>query len=172
MQSCRRWVKGGLEYPALLLALLAALGMVAMVAIIVTSVISRKLFSMPLPFTEEFVGILMSVSLFLALPQVTLKGDHIRVSMLTKYLKRQSPVFHAIALLIATISGVFFCGWILIESKEWFEFAFSRNLRTETTRILLWPGMLALPVSIFLTALILVARHIGWIDDLHDEESL
>ena len=146
--------------------------MVAIVVIIVTSVISRKLFSMPLPFTEEFVGILMSVSLFLALPQVTLKGDHIRVSMLAKYLKRQSPTFHAILLLIATTSGVVFCAWILIESKEWFEFAFNRSLRTETTRILLWPGMLALPVSIFLTALILIARHIGWIDDRYAEDSL
>ncbi len=172
MYPYRRWIKGGLEYPALLLALLAALGMVAMVAIIVTSVISRKLFSMPLPFTEEFVGILMSVSLFLALPQVTLKGDHIRVSMLAKYLERQSATFHAILLLIATLSGVIFCGWILIESKEWFEFAFDRSLRTETTRILLWPGMLALPVSIFLTALILIARHIGWIDDLYVEDNL
>ena len=115
MPVYKRWVKGGLEYPALLLALLAALAMVAIVVIIVTSVISRKLFSMPLPFTEEFVGILMSVSLFLALPQVTLKGDHIRVSMLAKYLKRQSPMFHAILLLIATTSGVVFCAWILIE---------------------------------------------------------
>ncbi len=172
MPVYKRWVIGGLEYPALLLALLAALAMVVIVVIIVTSVISRKLFSMPLPFTEEFVGILMSVSLFLALPQVTLKGDHIRVSMLAKYLKRQSPMFHAILLLIATTSGVVFCAWILIESKEWFEFAFNRSLRTETTRILLWPGMLALPVSIFLTALILIARHIGWIDDRYAEDSL
>ena len=38
----------------------------------------------------------------------------------------------------------------------------SASLRTETTRILLWPGMAALPVSISLTALILLARHVGW----------
>ena len=78
MPAYKRWVKGGLEYPALLLALLAALAMVAMVAIIVTSVISRKLFSMPLPFTEEFVGILMSVATCLGLAlavRATLPAD-------------------------------------------------------------------------------------------------
>ena len=172
MRACQRWVKGGLEYPALLLAFLAALGMVSMVAIIFTSVVSRKLFSMPLPFTEEVVGLLMSVSLFLALPQVTLKGDHIRVSILAKYLKRQSVRFHAILALVATLSGAIFCGWILVESKDWFEFAFSRSLRTETTRILLWPGMLALPISIFFTLLILTARHIGWIEEACAKDSL
>jgi TRAP-type transport system small permease protein len=166
VERIQRCVKGGLEYPALLLAFLAALSMVAIVGIIVTSVILRKLFMMPLPFTEEVVGMLMSVSLFLALPLVTLRDDHIRVSILADYLKRRSPLFHTALMMVATTVGVIFCGWILWESWDWFQFAFNRNLRTETTRILLWPSMTALPISIFFTALILLARHVGWTDNV------
>jgi len=160
----KRWTEAGLEYSALLLASLAALGMSAIVGIIVTSVVLRKLFTMPLPFTEEVVGMLMSVSLFLALPLVTMKSDHIQVSILTNFLKRRSRLCHSALMIVATTSGVLFCGWSLWESWEWFNFAFGRGLRTETTRILLWPGMAALPVSIFLTTLILLARHIGWFE--------
>ena len=69
--------------------------MSAIVGIIVTSVVLRKLFTMPLPFTEEVVGMLMSVSLFLALPLVTMKSDHIHVSILTNFLKRRSRFFIA-----------------------------------------------------------------------------
>lgn len=166
MGRSKLWVKAGLEYPALLLASMAALSMTAIVGIIVTSVILRKLFTMPLPFTEEVVGMLMSVSLFLALPLVTLKGDHIRVSVLSTYLQRRSHLFHTVLMIVATASGLIFCAWILWDSWDWFQFAFSRNLRTETTRILLWPGMTALPISIFLTALILLARHMGWTEDV------
>ncbi len=164
MLRVKRWIEVGLEYSALLLASLAALGMSAIVGIIVTSVVLRKLFTMPLPFTEEVVGMLMSVSLFLALPLVTMKSDHIQVSILTNFLKRRSRLCHSALMIVATTSGVLFCGWILWESWEWFNFAFARGLRTETTRILLWPGMAALPVSIFLTTLILLARHIGWFE--------
>ena len=145
--------------------------MAAIVGIIVTSVVLRKLFTMPLPFTEEVVGMLMSVSLFLALPLVTLKGDHIRVSILAAYLQRRSHLFHSLLMLLATASGVTFCAWILWDSSDWFQFAFSRDLRTETTRILLWPGMMALPVSICLTALILLARHIGWTGDAPPQDA-
>ncbi len=146
--------------------------MVAIVGIIVTSVVLRKLFSLPLPFTEEVVGMLMSISLFLALPLVTLKADHIRVSILENFLKRKSRFFHQVLMTAATLSGLIFCAWILWESWDWFDFAFNRNLRTETTRILLWPGMTALPISIFFTALILIARHLGWIEDEGDEEEI
>ena len=172
MARTKLWVKAGLEYPALLLASMAALSMAAIVAIIVTSVVLRKLFTMPLPFTEEVVGMLMSVSLFLALPMVTLKGDHIRVSILSAYLRRRSHLFHAMLMFLAAASGVIFCTWILWDAWDWFQFAFSRDLRTETTRILLWPGMTALPLSILLTALILLAQHIGWIEDVRSEDNL
>ena len=171
MRRTRLWVKAGLEYPALFFGAMAALGMAAIVGIIVTSVVLRKLFTMPLPFTEEVVGLLMSVSLFLALPLVTLKGDHIRVSILSTYLRRRSHLVHAALMILATASGLVFCAWILWESWDWFQFAFSRSLRTETTRILLWPGMTALPISILLTALILLARHVGWTEDGHSEDS-
>lgn len=159
------YLSGGLRYSALFLSILAAGGMVTIVGIIVTSVVLRKMFSVPLPFTEESVGILMSISLFLALPQVTLKGEHIRVSILVNYLQGKNRFFSRLLGRVALISGLIFCSWLLWEAWPWFEFAFRRDLRSETARILLWPGMLALPVSIFLTALILLARHMGWIEE-------
>lgn len=161
----------GLNFLALFLSMVSVLSMVAIVAIIVISVFMRKFFNYPLFFTEEIVGILMSVSLFLALPMVTLKGTHIRLTIVSQFLKQRSAVAFTIISRIAYLVGIAFCAWLLIEAVPWLQFAIERNLKTETARILLYPWMLSLPVSIFLMGSIFIALLFGWLKEPDDEKS-
>jgi TRAP-type C4-dicarboxylate transport system permease small subunit len=156
----------GLEYLALALAALAAVGLSLIVGIIATSVVMRRFANSPLHITEEVVGLLLSVVLFLGLPMVTLRSKHVRVSLLTNYVGDKSRG----ALQIAALAvGIVFFGWLIWETIPWFEFALKRNLKTETTRILLYPWMALMPLSLTVTGAILIARLAGILD--HDENT-
>lgn len=148
----------GLEFLALALAALAALGLSLIVGIIVTSVVMRKFANSPLHITEEVIGLLLSVVLFLGLPMVTLRSKHVHVSLLTSYVGDKGRGILQIAGLAV---GIVFFGWLIWETIPWFEFAFNRNLKTETTRILLYPWMAMMPLSLAVTGAILVARLVG-----------
>lgn len=158
----KKTVSLGLEYLALAFAAFAALGLSAIVGIIVTSVVMRKFANTPLHITEEVVGLLLSVALFLGLPMVTLRAKHVHVSLLTTYVRGKAKTALQIAGLAVAI--VFF-GWLIWETIPWFEFAFKRNLKTETTRILLYPWMMLMPLSLAVTGLILIARLFGLIEN-------
>lgn len=148
----------GLDRLALACAALAALGMVAIVGIIVTSVMMRKFANSPLHITEEIVGLMLSVSLFLGLPMVTLKQNHVRVSLIADRLQGAARTAMGITALLV---GIGFFGWLIVETIPWFEFAFKRNLKTETTRLLLWPWMVLMPLSLATTGAILLAQLVG-----------
>lgn len=167
-KTFRHLVAQGLDKLALACAASAALGMVSIVGIIVVSVLMRKFANSPIHITEEVVGLLLSVSLFLGLPMVTLKSKHVRVSIVVSMLKGKWLVGARIA---AHIVGISLLVWLLIEASPWLEFAFQRNLKTETTRILLYPWMALMPFSLFLTCCILIARLLGLIEQNAEENS-
>ena len=158
-----RKIEKGFHFLALFLSVTAALGMIAIVVIIVISVFMRKFFNYPLFFSEEIVGILMSVSLFLALPMVTLNGTHIRISIFTEFLKHRSRLAYKITTYVSYLIGVVFCLWLLVEAVPWLQFAIKHNLKTETARLLLYPWMISLPLSILLMLAIFIARLFGFI---------
>ena len=158
-----RKIEKGFHFLALFLSVTAALGMIAIVVIIVISVFMRKFFNYPLFFSEEIVGILMSVSLFLALPMVTLNRTHIRISIFTEFLKRRSRLAYKITTYVSYLIGVVFCLWLLVEAVPWLQFAIKHNLKTETARLLLYPWMISLPLSILLMLAIFIARLFGFI---------
>lgn len=157
----------GLDRLALACAGASALCMVAIVGIILTSVLMRKFANTPIHITEEVVGLLLSVSLFLGLPMVTLRAKHVRVSLLADFVKGR---LHVVMQIAALLVGTAFFLWLIIETIPWFEFAFKRNLKTETSRILLYPWMAVMPISLSLTLCIFVARLIGIIDRADDAE--
>ncbi|WIY24499.1 TRAP transporter small permease [Parasedimentitalea psychrophila] len=158
----------GLEMLALACAGAAALGMVTIVGVIVTSVLMRKFANSPLHITEEVVGLLLSVSLFLGLPMVTLRAKHVRIALVANMFKGK---WHVAVQIVALMIGVGFFTWLIVESIPWFEFAFKRNLKTETTRILLYPWMALMPLSLSLTCAILFARLFGFIDRIDDNDT-
>jgi TRAP-type C4-dicarboxylate transport system permease small subunit len=146
-------------------AITASLGIAAIVCIISTSVVMRKL-GTPLHVTEEVVGLLLSVSLLLALPAVTLRSKHVRVALMVN---AASGVWLRTLRVLGLLLTLVFFGWLMIEVVPWFEFAYDRNLKTQTSRLLLYPWMAVMPVTIVLTMAILFARLVGFLPEEHDE---
>lgn len=161
MNSLKVTIEKGLRHSAFFLAVLSALSLTAILVVIVVSVVLRKFFGAPLFFTEELVGLLMSASLFLALPMTTINGQHIRVTLLVEVLKERSPTAANLLLYAGTLIGIAFTGWILWEAIPWMEFAIKRELKSETARILLYPLMSVVPVSMTLCCIIYCAKVVG-----------
>lgn len=137
------------------LAVLATAAGVAIVALVGVSVAMRYLANAPLYYTEELVGLLMTAAFFLALPLVTLRAEHVRVTILVANLP---PAMRRAAGLLAGLFGVVFCLWFFALCLPWLEFAFSRNLKSEAARLLLYPWMALLPLSLMLSALAFAVR--------------
>ena len=167
--TLNRVIERALNFIAVAMASLAAVGMVGIVGIIVTSVFLRKFANSPVHITEEVVGLLLSVSLFLGLPLVTLRAKHVRVSLLSNALQGSR---HRILQSAALLVGCGFFAWLATEAFPWWEFAFRLNLKTETSRILLHPWMLVVPIALTLTGLIYAARLFGMIDRIDDASEL
>ncbi|MCR9124773.1 MAG: TRAP transporter small permease [Rhodobacteraceae bacterium] len=137
------------------MAVLAAIAASAIILLIGASVTMRYLAFTPLRFTEELVGLLMTAAFFLALPLVTLRAEHVRVQILVAPLT--GPTRWRVNLL-AGLLGAGFCLWFFALCLPWFEFAYMRGIKTEVGRLLMYPWMALLPVSMFLTALAFVIR--------------
>lgn len=161
MRALRHALSRGLEGLAFAMAVAAALCMVGIVAIITTGVVMRRFAGTPLHITEDVVGLMLTAVLFLGLPLVTLRSQHVRVSIAANALE---PRFPLILHLAAMGVGVAFFGWIFITALPWLEFAYLRNLKTETARLLLYPWMAVVPLSIGLTGVIFAARLLGLLD--------
>ena len=158
MHGVKQIFARGLEGLALVMAVGAAFCIVGIVAVITLGVVMRRVVGAPLHFTEDVVGLMLSAVLFLGLPLVTLRSQHVRVSIVANALERRLPwAVHIAAMLV----GVVFFGWIFVVALPWLEFAWARNLKSETARLLLYPWMASLPLSIGLTWVIFMARLTG-----------
>lgn len=141
--------ENGLTYLARFLAVISALAIGSITCIICVSVIMRRVANSPLFYAEELVGLLLAVTLFFALPLVTLRGDHIRVTLLANQLQKRGRVYLG---LVAGIVVLAFLGWLIFESVEWMAFAIRLGLKTEATSIPLVPWMAIVPFSLCITA--------------------
>lgn len=142
--------ESGLEYFARFLAVISALAVAAITTIICASVIMRRVANSPLFYAEELVGLLLAVTLFFALPLVTMRGGHIRVTLLANYLKNKGTAYLGF---LGGIVGLGFLGWLIWESIEWMSFAIRLNLKTEAASIPLVPWMSIVPLSLSITAI-------------------
>lgn len=115
----------------------------------------RHVVGLPLYYTEELVGLLMCASLFLALPMVTVKAQHVSVIFLVSSL---GPRSRTLLVVLASLVTLAFCGWYLVEALPWLEFAFKRSIRTEAADLWLAPWMAIPPVSLALCALLTLVR--------------
>ncbi len=137
-----------LEPVFVFMAVLAALAGGAIVVLIGTSVTMRYFASAPFRFTEELVGLLMTAAFFLALPLTTLRTEHVRVLVVVSALPSRAarPVS-----ILAALFGAAFCLWFLVLCLPWLEFALDRNIKTEVGRLLMYPWMALLPLSMTLS---------------------
>ena len=143
------------------MGVLAAIAGVMIVTLIGASVTMRYFAYTPFRFTEELVGLLMTAAFFLALPLITLRGKHVRVLMLLAYLPERTkrPVN-----IMAGLFGLAFCLWFFALCLPWFEFAFDRKIKTEVGRLLMYPWMALLPISMLLSGLAFILRGLS-VDD-------
>ena len=126
------------------MAVLAAVAGCAIVGLIGASVTMRYFAFAPFRFTEELVGLLMTAAFFLALPLATLRAEHVRVLAIVSALPRKAQRW---ASRLAAIFGAAFCLWFLVLCLPWLEFAIDRNIKTEVGRLLMYPWMALLPLS-------------------------
>ena len=142
----------------LALAILAALAGAAIVGLVGASVAMRHFANAPFRFTEELVGLLMTAAFFLALPLVTLRADHVRVQFFVSALP---PGIRCAVAVVANLLGLVFCLWFVWLALPWFEFAFQRSIKTEVARLLMYPWMLLLPLSLLLSAVAFAVRSLA-----------
>lgn len=136
------------------LTVLAALAGCAIVVLIGASVTMRYFAFAPLRFTEELVGLLMTAAFFLALPLATYRAEHVRVLLVVstlpdgarKWVRKLSAFF-----------GAAFCLWFLALCLPWLEFAIDRNIKTEVGRLLMYPWMALIPLSMALSMVAFLA---------------
>ena len=137
-----------LEALSVIMAILAAISASGIVVLIGASVSMRYFTFTPFSSTEELVGLLMTASFFLALPLATLRSEHVRITVFISTLaKRYQPL----VIKFSRLCGMVFCFWLLCLSIPWLEFAIDRNIKTEVGRLLMYPWMLVIPISITLT---------------------
>ena len=122
------------------------------------SVSMRHVANAPFRFTEELVGLLMTAAFFLALPLVTLRSDHVQVRIAVETLPTRLRGWVAV---FAGIFGAGFCIWLLTLALPWFEFALNRGIKTEVARLILYPWMAILPLSLSLTAIAFLIRSVA-----------
>lgn len=160
--------ENGLLYFARFLAVISALAIVSITSIICASVIMRRLANSPLFYAEELVGLLLAVTLFFALPLVTLRGDHIRVTLVANQLHKRGKAYLG---LIGGLVALAFLGWLIFESVEWMAFAIRLNLKTEAASIPLVPWMAVVPFSLAITAFGVVVQLCLALARINTEES-
>lgn len=155
LAAAARHLEGWLRPVFTGLAVLAALAGSSIVVLIGVSVTMRHLANAPLHITEELVGLLMTAAFFLAMPLVTIRAEHVRVSIVVANLSAGGRRWMGLA---AGGFGVAFCLWFFWLCLPWFDFAFARNLKTEVARLLLYPWMVLVPLSMLLTAIAFAIR--------------
>lgn len=135
------------------MAVLAALAGIAIVVLIGASVAMRYFAFAPFRFTEELVGLLMTSAFFLALPLATLRAEHVRVVLVVSAFPEKARRWVG---RLSVVFGAAFFLWFMALCLPWLEFAIDRNIRTEVGRLLMYPWMALLPVSMALSAVALL----------------
>jgi TRAP-type transport system small permease protein len=134
---------------------IATAGLFAMMMVTVVDVAGRYLFRAPLPASFELTEYLMAVLVFLALPLVSAKGEHIRITLVDRILSRSAARIRdrGVGLLAGAICVLL--GWqVLALATRILEYGDS----TQTLRIPLAPLAYFVGASLALSGLILAIR--------------
>ncbi|WP_152527880.1 TRAP transporter small permease [Lutibaculum baratangense] len=139
---------------SLSLGLGAAIFLLAMMLVTTVDVAGRYLFATPLPGAFELTQLLLAATVFAGLPLVTLKEEHVSVTLLSERLKGRAAALHG-ALSSALSAAVF-----IVVARQLGVQAMRLASYGDTTSLLRIPmAPLAWTMSVLagLTAFILVA---------------
>lgn len=136
----------------------AALGAAAVGGIfllVLSSVVMRYLVQAPFRFADELAGLLLGAALFLTLPFVLWRGDHIRVTLASDRLRGAPAV---IVTALGWIVLIAFAAIFLRDAWAIAEFTGRLGLLSEQSRLPLAPFLWLTVASIATLALIGIAR--------------
>lgn len=121
------------------------------------SSVMRYLLGQPFSYTEEFVGLLFSIMVYLSLPYCTIHGQHIEVTIVTD---RYGPAMRRWADRAAALLVLVFCAWYGSFAWDFVALSWQINAKTDMGNIVLWPWMASLVLACILIAAAVVARAI------------
>ncbi|MCG8357924.1 MAG: TRAP transporter small permease [Kiloniellales bacterium] len=139
-------MKTVLESVCCLSTYVAVILMAAMAGFVVLSSVMRYAIGAPFHFTEELVGLLFCSMVFLVLPGVQFRNQHIKVDLLTSRFGARATRIQRLSALALTIAfGVAF-GW---EAYDYLVYAYERGSVTYIGDIPLfpWVGVIVFAVS-------------------------
>ncbi|WP_432697276.1 TRAP transporter small permease [Marinobacterium sp. YM272] len=124
---------------------------ILMALMILSSALLRYLAGAPLSFSDELAGLLFVTLAFTTFPEVMLRSEHIKLSVLTD---RFGPVLQRVCRFAAGIIFITFSVVFIYESWNFADFSRQINSRTDVSGLLLWPWMALMPASLALCLLI------------------
>ena len=122
-----------------------------MVLIVFLSVFQRYVLKSPLSFSEELVGLLLCSMLFLSLPYISNSEKHVKINLFVNLLSDKAKLFASI---LSSLVMITFCFWMLVETISWMDFAIRLNLKTENSRLILFPWMAVIPLALLINIFI------------------
>lgn len=120
------------------LARLAGLCLLALLVLVFASVIFRYFFNAPIFAVEDFMAILLGLTIFMAFPLITISGDHIKVDLLVPLFERVKWLDRLRILLIdlGIIAMTAFLAYRVWEQADRF---YRRGTATQAADLKLWP---------------------------------
>lgn len=131
------------------LGYVAAAGIFALMALVFTSVFFRYLLNRPILATEDMMAILLGITIFTAVPQVTLGRSHITVELFVAAFRRFPVLDRARKVLIdlGIIAMSLYMGYIMyLQASRQFE----RETESFVMEWALWPATALFSFLIFL----------------------
>jgi len=117
---------------------LATLCGIALTLLVALSAVMRYVIGEPFAFTEELVGLLFSALVFLTLPYITLKRQHIEVTLLRDCFPAG---VQRVCDVTARLLVVLFACWFGYYAWDFALMSYDLGSRSDIGGILLWPWM-------------------------------
>lgn len=140
------------------LIVIASMGLLLMMVHITLDVIADLVFNAPLPLTSVYVTEYYMICVaFLPLFITEYRGGHISVDMFVKYLP--DGLRRALGWLV---QAVFIFVYVILAAQSWEQFtaklAINAYVMEQTSRVIVWPSFMMMPVAFGLAALLMVAK--------------
>lgn len=150
------------------LGYIAAAGIFSLMALVFTSVFFRYVLKQPILATEDMMAILLGVTIFTAVPQVTLGRSHITVELFVAPFKKFPAINRARKILIdigIVCMSVYMGTLMVIQATRQFD----RETESFVMEWPLWPGTAVFAILIFIGGVLFAIR--AWRDKGHSNSS-
>ncbi|MFO1325188.1 MAG: TRAP transporter small permease [Burkholderiales bacterium] len=155
MAPMKSWVDVAFIRMADAAILIGAMCGVLLFLVVLFNTISRYVFSLSLPETEDLGGLLFAAVLFATIPYVAQRGTDIRVTLFVdRYSRRAKRWMRVVsALLVLNFACIFG-----IVAFEFAAVSYRVGAESAVGRIVLYPWMGVIPISMVLLGLVTVRR--------------